>query len=133
VALFAAASLGCALAPDAGWLIAARAVQGIAAAMLVPASLAILGSTFDDQERGAAIGAWAGFGAVTTAIGPVLGGWLVDHVSWRAIFLINLPLAAATIWLALAAVRESRDPEVEHLDWRGAALAATGLGARPGA
>jgi EmrB/QacA subfamily drug resistance transporter len=129
VALFAAASLGCALAPDAGWLIAARAAQGVAAAMLVPASLAILGSTFDDQERGAAIGAWAGFGAVTTAIGPVLGGWLVDHVSWRAIFLINLPLAAATVWLALAAVRESRDPEVEQLDWRGAALAATGLGA----
>src|SRR5689334_12429175 len=117
VALFAAASLGCALAPDAGWLIAARAMQGIAAAMLVPASLAILGSTFDDQERGAAIGAWAGFGAVTTAIGPVLGGWLVDHVSWRAIFLINLPLAAATVWLALVAVRESRDPDVQQLDW----------------
>jgi EmrB/QacA subfamily drug resistance transporter len=129
VALFAAASLGCALAPDAGWLIAARALQGLAAAMLVPASLAILGSTFGDQERGAAIGAWAGFGAVTTAIGPVLGGWLVDHVSWRAIFLINLPLAAATVWLALVAVRESRDPEVQQLDWRGAALAATGLGA----
>jgi MFS family permease len=73
------------------------------------------------HERGGAIGAWAGFGAVTTAIGPVLGGWLVDHVSWRAIFLINIPLAAATIWLALAAVRESRDPEVKHLDWRGAA------------
>ncbi|WP_165190924.1 MFS transporter [Caulobacter soli] len=129
VSLFAAASLACALAPDAGWLIAARAVQGIAAALLVPASLAILGSTFDDQERGAAIGAWAGFGAVTTAIGPVLGGWLVDHVSWRAIFLINIPLAVATVALALAAVRESGDPEVEHLDWRGAALAATGLGA----
>ncbi|MBW8860610.1 MAG: MFS transporter, partial [Caulobacter sp.] len=129
VGLFAAASLGCALAPDAGWLIAARALQGVAAALLVPASLAILGSTFDDQERGAAIGAWAGFGAVTTAIGPVLGGWLVDHVSWRAIFLINLPLAAATVWLALAAVRESRDPEVERLDWRGAVLAAAGLGA----
>ncbi|MBO9559255.1 MAG: MFS transporter [Caulobacter sp.] len=129
IGLFAAASLGCALAPDASWLIAARAVQGIAAAMLVPASLAILGSTFDDQERGGAIGAWAGFGAVTTAIGPVLGGWLVDHVSWRAIFLINIPLAVATVWLALAAVRESRDPDVERLDWRGAILAATGLGA----
>lgn len=129
VVLFGLASLGCALAPDAGWLIAGRAVQGIAAALLVPASLAILGSTFDDQERGAAIGTWAGLGAVTTAIGPVLGGWLVDHVSWRAIFLINLPLAAATVWLALAAVRESRDPQVARLDWLGAALAATGLGA----
>ena len=129
VVLFGVASLGCALAPDAGWLIAARAVQGIAAALLVPASLAILGATFSDKERGGAIGPWAGFGAVTTAIGPVLGGWLVDHVSWRAIFLINIPLAVATVWLALAAVRESRDPEVEHLDWLGAVLAATGLGA----
>ena len=129
VVLFGLASLGCALAPDAGWLIAARALQGIAAAMLVPASLAILGSTFSDDERGGAIGTWAGLGAVTAAIGPVLGGWLVDHVSWRAIFLINLPLAAATVWLALAAVRESRDPDVDRLDWLGAALAATGLGA----
>ena len=129
VVLFGLASLGCALAPDAGWLIAARAAQGVAAALLVPASLAILGSTFDDEERGGAIGTWAGLGAVTTAVGPVLGGWLVDHVSWRAIFLINLPLAAATVWLALAAVRESRDPDVDRLDWRGAALAATGLGA----
>jgi EmrB/QacA subfamily drug resistance transporter len=129
VVLFGVASLGCALAPDAAWLIAARAMQGVAAALLVPASLAILGATFSDKERGGAIGAWAGFGAVTTAIGPVLGGWLVDHVSWRAIFLINLPLAVATVWLALAAVRESRDPEVEHLDWLGAVLAATGLGA----
>jgi EmrB/QacA subfamily drug resistance transporter len=129
VVLFGLASLGCALAPDAGWLIAARALQGIAAAMLVPASLAILGSTFDDEERGGAIGTWAGLGAVTTAVGPVLGGWLVDHVSWRAIFLINIPLAAATVWLALAAVRESRDDTVEGLDWLGAALAACGLGA----
>ena len=129
VVLFGAASLACAAAPDAGWLIAARAVQGIAAAMLVPASLAILGSTFSDAERGGAIGAWAGFGAVTTAVGPVLGGWLVDHVSWRAIFLINIPLAIATVALAFAAVRESRDPEVGRLDWLGAALAATGLGA----
>ncbi len=79
VGLFAAASLGCALAPDAGWLIAARAVQGIAAALLVPASLAILGSTFDDRRARRGDRPRAGFGAVTTAIGPVLGGWLVDH------------------------------------------------------
>jgi multidrug resistance protein len=129
VALFAAASLACALSPNVALLILARAVQGIAAAFVVPASLAILGATFDEKERGAAIGAWAGFGAVTTAIGPVLGGWLVDVVSWRAIFLINLPIAAATIGLALFAMPESRDPDVEHLDWRGAALAACGLGA----
>jgi EmrB/QacA subfamily drug resistance transporter len=129
VALFAAASLACALSPNVASLILARAVQGMAAAFVVPASLAILGATFDEKERGAAIGAWAGFGAVTTAVGPVLGGWLVDVVSWRAIFLINLPIAAATIGLALFAIPESRDPDVDHLDWLGAALAATGLGA----
>jgi EmrB/QacA subfamily drug resistance transporter len=129
VTLFALASAACAAAPDANWLIAARAVQGIAAALLMPASLAILGATFGEAERGAAIGAWAGFGAVTTALGPVLGGWLVDAVSWRAIFLINLPVAAGAIWLALAAVPESRDPDSHQLDWLGAVLAATGLGA----
>lgn len=129
VALFAAASLACAASPNVELLILARAVQGLAAAFVVPASLAILGATFDDKERGAAIGAWAGFGAVTTAIGPVLGGWLVDLVSWRAIFLINLPIAAATIWLALKAIPESRDPDVDRLDWLGAGLAASGLGA----
>jgi EmrB/QacA subfamily drug resistance transporter len=129
VALFALASLGCALSPSITFLIAARALQGIAAAMVVPASLAILGAAFDEKARGPMIGAWAGFGAVTGSFGPVLGGWLVDAVSWRAIFLINLPIAAATVWLTLKAVPESRDPDVEHLDWRGAILAALGLGA----
>lgn len=129
VTLFALASLACALAPTIAWLIAARALQGVAAAMVVPASLAILGAAFDEERRGPMIGAWAGFGAVTGAFGPVLGGWLVDAVSWRAVFLINLPIAAATVWLTLKAVPESRDPDVEHLDWRGAILAAAGLGA----
>lgn len=129
VTLFALASMACALSPTVEALIAARAVQGVAAAMVVPASLAILGAAFDEETRGPMIGAWAGFGAVTAAIGPVLGGWLVDAVSWRAIFLINLPIAAATVWLTLQAVPESRDPDVEHLDWRGAVLAAAGLGA----
>lgn len=129
VTAFALASLACALAPNVAFLIAARAAQGIAAACVVPASLAILGASFDDEARGPMIGAWAGFGAVTGAFGPVLGGWLVDAVSWRAIFLINLPIAAATVWLTLKAVPETRDPEVEHLDWRGAILAALGLGA----
>lgn len=129
VALFALASLACALAPSIAWLIAARALQGIAAALVVPASLAILGAAFDEERRGPMIGAWAGFGAVTAALGPVLGGWLVDAVSWRAVFLINLPIAAATVWLTLKAVPESRDPDVQHLDWRGAILAAAGLGA----
>jgi EmrB/QacA subfamily drug resistance transporter len=129
VTVFALASLACAVAPTVTLLIAARAVQGIAAAFVVPASLAILGASFEEKARGPMIGAWAGFGAVTAALGPVLGGWLVDAVSWRAIFLINLPIAAATVWLTLKAVPESRDPDVEHLDWRGAVLAALGLGA----
>ena len=129
VGLFALASLGCALAPTVQLLITARAVQGVAAALVVPASLAILSAVFDEKARRPMIGAWAGFGAVTAAIGPVLGGWLVDAVSWRAIFLINLPIAAATVWLTLKAVPESRDPDVQHLDWRGAVLAAAGLGA----
>ncbi|UAL10405.1 MFS transporter [Caulobacter segnis] len=128
VVLFALASLACALAPNVQLLIAVRAVQGLAAAFVVPASLAILGASFDEKARGPMIGAWAGFAAVTAAVGPVLGGWLVDAVSWRAIFLINLPIAAATVWLALKAVPESRDPDVDHLDWRGAILAAAGLG-----
>lgn len=129
VTLFALASLACALSPTVQTLIVARAVQGMAAALVVPASLAILGAAFDEERRGPMIGAWAGFGAVTAAIGPVLGGWLVDAVSWRAIFLINLPIAAATVWLTLKAVPESRDPDVDHLDWRGAVLAAGGFGA----
>lgn len=129
VTLFALASLACALSPNIAFLIAARALQGIAAAFVVPASLAILGAVFDEDRRGPMIGAWAGFGAVTGAFGPVLGGWLVDAVSWRAIFLINLPIATATVWLTLKAVPESRDPDVQHLDWRGAVLAAAGLGA----
>jgi MFS family permease len=95
-------------------------VQGIAAAFVVPASLAILGASFEDKARGPMIGAWAGFGAVTAAMGPVLGGWLVDAVSWRAIFLINLPIAAATVWLTLKAVPDSRDPDVQST-WTGAA------------
>lgn len=89
VTLFALASLACALAPGIAWLIAARALQGVAAALVVPASLAILGAAFDEERRGPMIGAWAGFGAVTAALGPVLGGWLVDAVSWRAVFLIR--------------------------------------------
>lgn len=129
VILFALASLACAAAPTIAWLIAARALQGIAAALVVPASLAILGAAFEEERRGPMIGAWAGFGAVTGALGPVLGGWLVDAVSWRAVFLINLPIAGVTVWLTLKAVPESRDPDVQHLDWRGAILAAAGLGA----
>jgi len=129
VVLFAVASLLCALAPDARLLIAARALQGFGAAMLTPASLAVIGAVYAPEDRGKAVGLWAGFGALAAAVGPVLGGWLVDQVSWRAIFLINLPLAAATVALALVAIPETRDPDARRLDWLGAALAASGLGA----
>jgi EmrB/QacA subfamily drug resistance transporter len=128
VVMFAAASIGCGLAPDPTVLIAFRALQGVGAALLTPASLAILGASFEGEARGQAIGAWAGFGAVMSALGPVLGGWLVDALSWRAIFFINLPLALATVILAHRAVPESRDPEAEAMDGLGACLAAAGLG-----
>jgi EmrB/QacA subfamily drug resistance transporter len=127
--LFALASLGCALAPSLEVLTAARAVQGIGAALLTPASLAILSASFTDEHRGGAIGAWAGIGALAAAIGPVLGGWLTQAVSWRAIFLINLPLAAVTVALALLFVPESKDPKPRPADWPGAALAVLGLAA----
>ena len=128
VAIFTAASVACGLAPDAGALIGARAAQGVGAALLVPSSLAIIGSVFDERQRGRAIGTWAGFGALTTAFGPVLGGWLVDAVSWRAIFFINVPLAVATVWLAMGAVPDSRALDArERLDWPGALLAVSGL------
>jgi EmrB/QacA subfamily drug resistance transporter len=128
IALFTLASLACALAPDTAVLLAGRAVQGIGAAFLTPASLAILGYSFPKAERGRAIGAWAGFGALTMAAGPVLGGWLVDTVSWRAIFFINLPLAAGAAALAWRAIPESRTPGSKGLDILGAALAVSGLG-----
>ena len=127
-ALFAVASLACALAPTAAWLVAARAMQGAAAAMLTPASLALLGA-LDEEARPRAFGVWAGAGALTTALGPVLGGWLVDVVGWRAIFLINLPLAAIAIGVALRGVPESRDEDARPLDATGASSAAAGLGA----
>ena len=128
IVAFAIASVLCAFAQDAGTLIAARALQGVGAALLVPGSLAILGATFPSNERGAAVGAWAGFAAIGGAIGPVLGGWLVDTISWRAIFLVNVPIAAVTVWLTLLAVPESRQADAQQLDWRGALLVAMGLG-----
>src|SRR5947209_1162244 len=109
VTIFAVASLACAAAPTAPLLIAARALQGFGAALLTPASLALLGANFDEAERSRAFGIWAGAGALTTAVAPVLGGWLVDSVGWRAIFLINIPLAALAVLIALRAVPESRD------------------------
>ncbi|MFZ3381580.1 MAG: MFS transporter, partial [Candidatus Acidiferrales bacterium] len=101
VTLFAAASIACALAPSIHQLILARAVQGLGAAFLVPGSLSIISASFPANERGRAIGTWSGFTAITTAIGPVLGGWLIEHASWRWAFLINVPIALVVIVISL--------------------------------
>src|SRR3989449_3164132 len=129
VALFAAASAACGFAGDIRQLIVARAAQGLGAALLVPGSLAIISSSFPVNERGRAIGTWSGFSAITTAIGPVMGGWLIEHVSWRAVFFINVPIALLVILISLRSVPESSDKESAGLDWWGAILVALGLGA----
>jgi EmrB/QacA subfamily drug resistance transporter len=129
VVFFTGASVLCGIATSASLLIAGRALQGIGAAFLVPGSLAIISATFDDAARGRAIGTWSGFSAITTAIGPVVGGWLIVHVSWRAAFFVNVPLAAVVIVLSLWFMDESRDPSrTGRIDWLGAGLAAAGLG-----
>ncbi len=128
VALFAVASTWCGLAPDIHQLIVARAAQGLGAALLVPGSLAIISSSFPENERGRAIGTWSGFSAITTAIGPVIGGWLIEHLSWRAIFFINVPIALLIIFISLWRVPESSDRESKGLDWLGAILVTCGLG-----
>ncbi len=130
VTLFAMASVWCGLSQTVNQLILARAVQGVGGALLVPGSLAIISASFDEERRGKAIGTWSGFTAITAAVGPVMGGWLIEHVSWRAVFFINLPLAAVVLTLALRYVPESRDEAEEGgLDWRGAVLATISLGA----
>src|SRR4030095_7915982 len=129
IALFAVASTWCGLAPDIHQLIVARAAQGLGAALLVPGSLAIISSSFPENERGRAIGTWSGFSAITTAIGPVIGGWLIEHLSWRAIFFINVPIALVIIFISLWRVPESADKESKGLDWLGAILITFGLGA----
>lgn len=129
VVIFAIASAGCGLAANIEQLIAARALQGIGGALLIPGSLALISASFNEKERGKAIGTWSGFSAITTAIGPVLGGWLVEHVSWRAVFFLNLPLALAVLIISVRRVPESRDKEQGPLDWHGVALATAGLGA----
>src|SRR6266446_1225936 len=129
VAIFAIASGACGLAGNIRQLIGARAIQGFGAALLVPGSLAIISNSFSEQERGRAIGVWSGFSAMTTAIGPVLGGWLIEHVSWRAVFFINLPLALVVISISNRHIAETRDRESTRVDWFGAILTALGLGA----
>ncbi len=129
IAIFALSSAWCGFAPNIGHLIVARAVQGIGAALLVPGSLAIIGSAFREEERGRAIGTWSAFSAITAAIGPVLGGWLVQTISWRAAFFINLPIAIIVIVIAYRHVPESWSGEREPLDYLGAFLVTIGFGA----
>src|SRR5881296_2104202 len=129
IALFAFASAWCGFAANIGQLIAARAAQGLGAALLVPGSLAIISNSFPESERGRAIGTWSGFSAITAAIGPVIGGWLIEHLSWRAVFFINIPLALLVILISLWRVPESSDKESAGLDWWGAIFGALGLGA----
>ena len=125
VVLFAMASIVCGLAPSVGWLVAARAVQGAGAALLVPGSLALISASFDRARRGQAIGTWSGFSGMTAAIGPVLGGWLVNH-SWRWAFFLNIPITAVVL-LLLRRVPESRNPDTRRLDLLGASLVTIGL------
>ena len=128
VALFGAASLACGLSHEIAQLIAARAVQGAGAALLIPCSLAIIGAAFPDNERGRAIGTWAGFSAIAAAIGPLLGGWIVDHLAWQTIFFINPVLCLAALWIAWRHLPESIDPDAPPgIDWLGALLAFAGL------
>jgi len=130
VVLFALASVWCGLAPSIGQLIFARAVQGVGGALLVPGSLAIISASFPEEERGQAIGTWSGSTAITTALGPVMGGWLIEHVSWRAVFFLNVPLAVIVLLLVVRCVPESRNEEESRkLDLLGAALATLSLGA----
>ena len=130
VVWFAVASLLCGVAPNVGVLIVARALQGIGGALLTPGSLAIIQSTFREEDRAQAIGLWSGLSGVALAVGPFVGGYLIEVASWRWIFLLNLPLVAAVVWIAQAKVPESKDPGVEgRLDVAGAVLASVGLAA----
>src|SRR6266487_3690212 len=129
VAIFCLASVWCGFARNIHELILARAVQGAGGALLVPGSLAIISASFREEDRGRAIGTWSGFTAITAAIGPVIGGWLIEQVSWRAIFFINLPLAVVVLVISARYVPESWDEnQTERPDWMGAALATIGLG-----
>jgi EmrB/QacA subfamily drug resistance transporter len=129
VVLFAAASVACGLAPSAVPLIVARAIQGVGAALLVPGSLSLISAAYGEAERGAAIGTWSASSAITSAIGPLAGGWVVAHYSWRWLFFFNVPMAAAVLVIARRHVVETRDETADlRMDWIGAALATAGLG-----
>jgi EmrB/QacA subfamily drug resistance transporter len=129
VTLFAVASAACGLAPEAMSLIVARAVQGVGAALLVPGSLALITGAYPEEGRGKAIGTWSAFSAITAAVGPVAGGWVVEHASWRWLFFFNAPVAVVVIAIARRRVEEMRDDTApKHMDWPGAVLATVGLG-----
>src|SRR5437879_2673254 len=129
VVLFSVASAWCGLAPNVLQLIVARGLQGIGGALLVPGSLALISSNFSPEERGRAIGTWSGFTSITSAIGPVLGGWFAEHGSWRWVFFINLPIGLCVLLLAALKVPESRaGQQSERFDWPGGLLAALGFG-----
>jgi EmrB/QacA subfamily drug resistance transporter len=129
VVLFAVASAGCGVAPTLALLVVARAIQGIGAALLIPGSLSLISAAYPEETRGAAIGTWSAFSAITSAVGPVAGGWVVTHASWRWLFFFNVPLAAVVVALAVLRVGETRDEEASpRLDVAGAALVTVGLG-----
>src|SRR6476659_587005 len=126
---FGITSILCAIAPSSTMLIGARALQGLTGALLVPGSLAIIAATFEGAARGKAVGTWTAWTGIATVIGPAGGGALVEAISWRAVFWVNLPLIAFTVALTLHSVRESRDPDAfRGIDWTGIALSAAGLG-----
>src|SRR6266568_1244836 len=130
IAIFSLASVWCGLSPTIGSLILARAVQGVGAALLVPGSLAIISASFSPDRRGRAIGTWSGFTSITSAIGPIVGGALVQYASWRWVFFLNVPLAVIILVILFWHVPESRDETAQGgLDWAGALLATIGLGA----
>jgi EmrB/QacA subfamily drug resistance transporter len=131
VVMFATASAWCAIAPEIKQLIAARCLQGVGGALLVPNSLALLSANFSDAQRGRAIGTWSGFASMMTAVGPVLGGWLVQHGSWRWVFFVNIPVAIVTVWIVMTKVPAGEPKDIRSglagMDWTGSALATAGL------
>lgn len=129
LSFFGSASAICAAAPTIQWLIAARALQGIGGALLVPGSLSLLRAVIREEDQGRAIGLWSGLSGVSTAVGPLAGGWLIEVVGWRAAFLVNIPLVAVALWALMRSAPESRDAAAPRsIDWPGAVLATTGLG-----
>lgn len=127
--IFGFTSVACGLAPSFPWLLAARVFQGIGGALMVPGSLAIIRAVYtEDEARGEAIGKWSGWSGITTVLGPLVGGWMVDTLSWRWVFFLGVPIVATAVWLMVRFVPETRNEEAGRLDWAGAALATTALG-----